>query len=104
MLEQAVAWAVNTYATDPRSVPAGSVPLLHLFGIVAGGWQPARAALAAADHLSAGDNDEPGFHRAKISTVRFYADHVLSQARGFAHTVMHGAAGVLALQDDAFGG
>ena len=103
-LEKSIAWLLATYPTDPRAVLAGAVPLLNLFGIVAGGWQSARAALAAADHLAAGDNDEPGFYRAKIGTVRFYADHVLSQAGGLAHTIVHGAAGVLALEEDAFAG
>jgi acyl-CoA dehydrogenase len=28
--------------------------------------------------------------------ARFYADHVLSQASGLAHSVVHGAAGALA--------
>ena len=77
---------------------------MNLFGLVAGGWQSAGAALAAVEHLTAGDNDEPSFYRAKIGTARFYADHVLAQARGLAHAVMHGSAGVLALEDDAFGG
>jgi alkylation response protein AidB-like acyl-CoA dehydrogenase len=102
LLEQAIAWVIATNPTDPRGVLAGAVPLLNLFGIVAGGWQSARAALAAADRLSAGDNDEPGFYRAKIGTARFYADHVLSQAAGLAHSVMHGSAGVLALEEDDF--
>ncbi len=104
LLEQVLAWVLGTYPSDPRAVLAGAVPLLHLFGIVAGGWQSARAALAAADHLAAGDNEEPGFYRAKIGTVRFYADHILSEASGLAHTVMYGAAGVLALDEDAFAG
>ena len=102
LLEQAIAWSIETNPTDPRGVLAGAVPLLNLFGIVAGGWQSARAALAAADRLAAGDNDEPAFYRAKIGTARFYADHMLSQARGLAHSVMHGSAGVLALGEDAF--
>ena len=103
-LEQAIAWVVKTYPTDPSTVLAGAVPLLHLFGVVAGGWQSARAAVAAADHLAAGDNEDPAFYRAKIGTARFYADHVLSQASGLAHAVMRGAAGVLALEEGAFAG
>jgi acyl-CoA dehydrogenase len=39
---------------------------------------------------------DAGFHQAKISTARFYTDHVLSQAPGLAHSVIHGAAGALA--------
>ena len=103
-LEAAITWVLGTYDTDPRAVLAGAVPLLNLFGIVAGGWQSARSALAAADRLAAGGNEDARFYRAKISTARFYADYLLSQATGLAHAVMHGAAGVLALEDDAFAG
>ena len=38
----------------------------------------------------------------KISTARFYADHVLSQAPGLRHAVVGGAAGVLALDEGQF--
>ena len=44
----------------------------------------------------AGPAPTAGFHRAKIATARFYADHVLSQAAGLAHSIVHGAAGALA--------
>ena len=103
LLEQAVAWVAATFKSDPKAVFAGSVPLLHLFGTVAGGWQTARAAIVAADKLREGDNQDPGFYKAKLGTARFYADHVLSQARGLAHAAMEGSAGVLALEEAAFG-
>ena len=89
------------YGTDIRNVAAGAVPFLRLMGIVSGGWQMARAALVAHRHLEAGTGDA-SFHRAKIATTRFYADHVLSQAAGLAHTVMHGGPGVMALSDAQF--
>ena len=41
------------------------------------------------------DNDP--FYPAKITTARFYADHVLSAAPGLAHAVIHGGAGGMAL-------
>jgi 3-(methylthio)propanoyl-CoA dehydrogenase len=85
-------------AKDPRAQFAGAVPFLKLMGIVAGGWQMARAALAAEKKLS-GDK---AFYEAKIATVRFYADHVLVQAPGLRNTVVNGAAGVLALSEDQF--
>jgi alkylation response protein AidB-like acyl-CoA dehydrogenase len=94
-LARTVEWAVATYPAEPAVALAGAVPLLKLFGTVAGGWQMGRAALAAKALLDRGDNEDRGFLLAKISTARFYADHQLSQAQGFAHTVMHGAAGVL---------
>jgi len=84
-------------AKDPRVQFAGAVPFLKLMGIVAGGWQMARAALAAAK----GTGDD-SFDQAKIATVRFYADHVLVQAPGLRNTVVNGAAGVMALTEDQF--
>ena len=102
VLEQAVSWVATTYATDPRSVAAGAVPFLKLFGVVAGGWQMARAAHVAQTRLTAGDNSDPGFYRAKLATARFYADHLLPQARGLAYSVMQGASTVLESDDILF--
>ena len=101
-LARAVEWTVTTYPAQPSIALAGAVPLLKLFGTVAGGWQMGRAALAARAALEKGDNADRDFLTAKIGTARFYADHVLSQAHGLAHAVMHGAAGVLALDEDQF--
>jgi len=85
-------------AKDPRAQFAGAVPFLKLMGIVAGGWQMARAALAAEKKKS----EDPAFYEAKIVTARFYADHVLVQAPGLRNTVVNGAAGVLALSEEQF--
>ena len=85
-------------AKDPRVQFAGAVPFLKLMGIVAGGWQMARAALAAENKVS----EDKAFYEAKIATTRFYADHVLVQAPGLRNTVVNGAAGVMALSEDQF--
>jgi len=85
---------------DVRAVYAGSVPYLKLAGIVHGGWQMGRAALAAARRLAAGD--DPEFHRAKIGTARFFADHMLVTATALAATATEGSAGTLALADEQF--
>ncbi len=100
LLASCVDWVAETHAQDPRATSAGAVPLLKLFGIVAGGWQTARSALAAQGRL--GTNIDRDFYQAKIGTARFYADHVLAQAHGLAHTVLHGAAGVMALEEAQF--
>ncbi|MBP6096353.1 MAG: acyl-CoA dehydrogenase [Methyloversatilis sp.] len=93
-LERGVGFVVAHWRSDPRAVLAGAVPLLGLFGRVAGGWQMARAALLAHQRLAAG-SDEPDFYRAKLASTRFYADHVLSQCEGLAHAACAGAAGTL---------
>ena len=99
-LEKSGAWIVATYGSDVRAASAGAVPFLRLFGIVAGGWQMARAALVAQGKIDGGDNDP--FYAAKIVTARFFADHFLSQADGLSSTVTDGAIGVMALADDMF--
>jgi len=95
-VEDSVEFIVGT--KDPHAQFAGAVPFLKLMGIVAGGWQMARAALAADKNVSK-DNS---FHEAKIVTARFYADHVLVQAPGLRDTVVKGSAAVMALGEDQF--
>jgi alkylation response protein AidB-like acyl-CoA dehydrogenase len=92
-LAQAVQFVLQRHASDLRAVLAGAVPLLELFGIVAGGWQMARAAEAAVRRLAEPDADR-AFLEAKRLTARFYAEHVLSAAAGLAHAVQHGAAAI----------
>lgn len=60
-----------------------------------------RAALVSARRLAEGGGDA-GFYQAKITTARFYADHVLSQAPGLAYSVVNGAAAALALPEEMF--
>jgi hypothetical protein len=100
---QAVSDCVNfiVETKDPRAAFAGAVPFLKLMGIVAGGWQMARAALAAERKLSAKDADK-SFYQAKIATARFYGDHVLVQAPALRDTVVKGASGVMALSEEQF--
>jgi alkylation response protein AidB-like acyl-CoA dehydrogenase len=80
---------------------ACSVPYLKLWGIVAGGWQMARAAQIAVAKIAAGDA-EADFYRAKLATARFYADHVLSQSTWLQHQIVSGSAGVMRLSDDGY--
>ncbi len=100
-LETVVAYVVANAKLDVKAVFAGSVPYLRLAGIVLGGWQMGRAALAAQRRLDAGEGDV-GFYRAKIGTARFFADHILSQAGGLCSAIVEGSAGVLALSEDQF--
>ncbi len=99
-LEQASAWVVDTMPNDPNAVLAGSVDYLMLVGTVCGGWQMARAALAARERLEAGE--DPGFYGAKGITARFYAERVLPKARSLAQAVQSGGATVMELADEQF--
>jgi alkylation response protein AidB-like acyl-CoA dehydrogenase len=79
---------------DLRTTFAGSVPLLMAWGVVAGGWQMARAALVAA-----AKRDADAFYVAKIGTARFYAEHLLPRATAFAAEVTIGAGSVMLVDD-----
>lgn len=100
-LEEAVAYALAHAQADLKGVYAGSVPYLKLAGIVLGGWQMARAALAARARLDGGDGDAD-FYRAKIATARFFAEHLLLQADACRAAIVDGAASVLALDEEQF--
>jgi 3-(methylthio)propanoyl-CoA dehydrogenase len=91
--------AGNTKA-HPNDVFAGSVPYLMLAGNLMAGWQMGRAMLVAQEALARGE--EVAFMQAKITTARFYADHILTQTPGLRDAIVEGAACVTALALDAF--
>jgi len=91
--------AANAKA-NPNAAFAGSVPYLMLAGNLMAGWQLARGLLVA-EELSAKGQDKP-FMQAKITTARFYADHILSRAPGVRDAIVEGADAVTALPAEAF--
>jgi alkylation response protein AidB-like acyl-CoA dehydrogenase len=93
-----VDYIVANAGKDIAATFAGAVPFLKLMGVVAGGWQMARAALAAERNRASGDT---AFFEAKLATARFYADQILVQAPGLRDTVVKGASAVMAIPDDA---
>jgi 3-(methylthio)propanoyl-CoA dehydrogenase len=98
---EAVDWLLANFGKDVRAASAGAVPFLKLMGVVAGGWQMARAALVAEKKLASGEGDQ-AFYKAKIATARFFADHVLVQAPALRDTVLNGGAGAMALDEEQF--
>ena len=91
--------AGNTKAS-PNAVFSGSVPYLMLAGNVMAGWQMARALLVAQDAVAAGT--DVAFMQAKITTARFYADHLLTKAPGMRDSIVEGADCVTALALESF--
>jgi hypothetical protein len=98
-LDQAVRFVVERGREHIHVAQAGAEPLLQLFGVVAGGWQLARGALAAERRLQQRQGDLQ-FYETRILTARFYADSVLPRASGLAHAVIHGADSILGLADE----
>jgi alkylation response protein AidB-like acyl-CoA dehydrogenase len=100
-LESAVEYILTHYSANPREVMAGAVPFLKLFGIVAGGWQLARAASISAIRLAEGKEDQ-AFYTGKIKTALFYAEQILSCAPGVAHAIIHGGKSVAEFSPEEF--
>jgi alkylation response protein AidB-like acyl-CoA dehydrogenase len=95
-----VGFVVQQGKGSPNAVFAGSVPYLMLAGNLVAGWQLARSLLIAEDLLQKGQDAE--FMRAKITTARFYAEHVLAKASGLRDAIVEGADSVTALPLEAF--
>ena len=85
-LETATSYLVEAEAAQAA---AGSVPYLTLLGTVCAGWLMARLALAA-ERRGAADGGNLAFHRAKLATARFYAEHFLALAPGYVPGVVGG--------------
>jgi acyl-CoA dehydrogenase len=99
-LEQATRWMLQTVGHDPDAALAASVNYMMLTGYVCGGWQMARAALAARARSAPGPDED--FHRAKIATARFYAEQILPKANALLAAVKSGASTALILEEDQF--
>jgi alkylation response protein AidB-like acyl-CoA dehydrogenase len=91
--------AGNTKA-HPNDVFAGSVPYLMLAGNLMAGWQMGRALLVALKPEA--QAQDAAFMAAKVTTARFYADHILSKAPGIRDSIVEGAGSVTAMALDAF--
>lgn len=101
LLSQSAEWVLGNYKQQPLVVLGGSVAFLQLCGIVAGGWQLARAALIASDKLAAGQG-KTDFMQRKIHSAQFYSIHVLSKASHLATIAMQGGVSTMELDEMAF--
>lgn len=98
--ERVVDFIASQTKANPNAAFAGSVPYLLLAGNLVAGWQLARSLLVAEDKLAAGE--DKAFMEAKVTTARFYAEHVLSRVPGQADAIVEGADSVNALALEAF--
>jgi hypothetical protein len=83
---------------NPNAAYAGSVPYLMLAGNLVAGWQLARALIAAEDALAT----DKAFMAAKITTARFYAEHILPRTGALRAAIVDGADSVTELSLEAF--
>jgi alkylation response protein AidB-like acyl-CoA dehydrogenase len=95
-----VTFVAGQTKTQPNAVFSGSVPYLMLAGNLMAGWQLGRSLLVAQEQIAKGV-DVP-FMNAKVSTARFYADHLLTKGPGMRDAIVDGHGSVTALPLDAF--
>ena len=95
-----VGFVVERGKASPGAVYAGSVPYMMLAGNLVAGWQMARALLVAEQRLAAGEDVD--FMQAKITTARFYADHILSRVPGLRDSIVDGGDAVMAMALESF--
>jgi acyl-CoA dehydrogenase len=94
-------WIGMNAMGDLRKAFACSVPYLKLWGIVAGGWQMARAAQIAKGKIASGDA-EKDFYATKIATAKFYASHVLTQGAWLKRQIIDGSGDVMTVTESQF--
>jgi len=94
-------WMGMTGMGDMNKALACSVPYLKLWGVIAGGWQMARAAKIAAEKIAAND-PESEFYKAKLATAKFYTTHVLSQGAYYKKQIVEGSADVMGVTEEQF--
>jgi 3-(methylthio)propanoyl-CoA dehydrogenase len=95
-----VDFVVSGAKASPNAVFSGSVPYLMLTGNLVAGWQMARALLVAEAELAKGN--DAVFMQSKITTARFYADHILVKVPSLRDSIVDGADSVTEMALDAF--
>lgn len=88
-------------AEDAALAGSISVNYMMLFGYLCGGWLMSQAALKAQALLEAKSGD-PAFLNAKLTTSRFYAEHLLTRTGSLLAVIQAGSASILALPEDQF--
>jgi alkylation response protein AidB-like acyl-CoA dehydrogenase len=94
-------WLAANYARHPGVPGAISYNLLMLAGTVVGGWQLARAAMAACTRLEESPAD-PAFLEAKLLTADFYAGQIMPLAQAYRQGIEAGCEALLKMPEDQF--
>lgn len=105
VLTEAATYVGKQLTANLNDVAAASSPLMRIFGVVTGGYYLAKCAQVAASLLAetngAGTADyDAEFLNDKITTARFYAEHILPTAAGHLGATLAGAEDLFAIDAD----
>jgi hypothetical protein len=84
--EDVLNFILKEHQQQLKNVFAGSVPYLQLAGITLAGWQMARALIIAQKNMP----EDSDFYAAKITTARFFAEHLLTKVPAIAKSILEG--------------
>ena len=88
-IEVSAQWLQANVSNDANVAGAVSYHFLMMLGVACGGWQMARAAVAAQARLDGGDVDTD-FYAAKVQTARFYAEQAMPRVHAHAASITSG--------------
>lgn len=100
-MQASTMWFMQNAMMNPNHAGAGSVPYMHLTGIVALGLMWLRMAKAAQGLLQAGEGDR-AFLEAKLMTARFFGERILPNTGSLRRQIEGGADSLMALPPEAF--
>ena len=98
--EEALAFVLEHYQSEPLEVFAAGVPFLLLTAQLMAGWQMAKSMIAAKREIDAAQDLE--FHQGKVATAHFYAEHILTQLPGLAQSIVFGGESVNTFAPESF--
>ena len=101
-LQQSVTWMLKNAPADQNVPGTAAVNMLMQIGTVAGGWEMARAALAASRKLASGTEQDTAFFEAKIITANFYFEHIMPRTIAYARAATTGSESTMAMPVDLF--
>ncbi|MCZ6895924.1 MAG: acyl-CoA dehydrogenase C-terminal domain-containing protein [Gammaproteobacteria bacterium] len=100
-LQGATTWFMKNAMTKPDNAGAGSVPYLHLMGLVAFGHMWCWMAKASVAGLASGEGDS-AFYENKLTTARYFFSHMLPETSVHRARVEAGADNIMSLAAEAF--
>lgn len=100
-LQKACMWLMQNAMQDPEQAAAGSVSVMHLFGITALAYSWAKMTVIAKEKL-ASDNSDTQFYQDKLITAQFFNDYYIPEVTTLYQRIIAGKASMMGLGIESF--
>ena len=101
-LQQGLDWLLANAGNDLVNAGAAAFNLLMLCGVVAGAHQMLRSALIAKARLASAEETDRSFLEAKLTTTRFYIEHILPRSAAYLDAATAGGGSMMELAEEQF--